>query len=426
MLAMSPERPFSLRLCGLLLAAFWVFSSPSRAAAENREPAHPLTKQQFSDLVEHQPVVAESPIFDGDSFPKIDFLNKDLVTAALGPYSLNIRFFDAAWNEVEKPAASGRYGAWVKILFSNGTSDTRHLTLFKTASPYNPAKDPYQVLVQFPAAFGLSKEIVDREQWNSQTFMNGIIDTASHQNDNYAVLLAALHDAAADPARWQGFNYLRIESAWWTGLENKLGLSQDYPRVVSLPDDYDKKAADRWPLILFLHGSGERGNDLSKLKDQGPLGYINQGHSLPFIVVSPQCAKRDWWDPARLMRLIDQIEATYRVDPKRIYVTGLSMGGYGTFDLAAYYPQKLAAIAPLSGGENPEIVDRIKTVPTWIFHGAEDTAVPARYSIDIANRMKENGAEVKLTIYPGVGHGGWDKTYADPALYAWFLQHSRS
>jgi len=370
-------------------------------------------------------MVPKSPIFSGDTFPKIDYLNKDLLLAALGKYTLNIRYFDSAWNEVTKPVSPGRYGAVVKIQFPNGTEDTRYLTLFKTAAPYDPAKEPYHFTVQYPAAFGLSKEVLQREQWTSEYFAQGLVDRASHDSSGYAGTLAALHDLEADPARWHGFIPWRINDAWWTTLRQKLGESQDYPHLVVLPDGYDRTPAKRWPLILFLHGSGERGNDLTMIKNEGPQGYINQGHPLPFIVVSPQCPEWESWSPERLMRLIDQIEAAYRVDPKRIYVTGLSLGGIGTYDLAATYPQKFAALAPLSGMENPEIVERLKSIPIWIFHGADDAIVPTRFSIDMANRLKEAGADFKLTIYPGVGHGGWDKTYANPALYAWFLDHAR-
>ena len=422
---MSADRKLFLIPYAWLLALFWIFGGCGSLCAQSPTANSPLTAKQFSDLFQHQPVLADHPIFDGDSFPKIDFLNKDLIKAALGSYSLTIRFFDAGWNEVQKPTAPGRYGAYVQIHFPNGAADTRHLTLFKTAVPYIAAKDPYRAVIQYPAAFGVSKELVESEQWNSENFIDGLIEGASHEDVNYAVFVAAMHDIAADPTRWHGFNYWRVEDEWWAVLDVKVGLPQDYQRLVALPKDYDQKPTDRWPLILFLHGSGERGDDLNVLKQWGPGGYIGQGHPLPFIVVTPQCPVREWWSPEKLSRLIDQIEASYRIDPKRIYVTGLSMGGYGTFDLAATYPERFAAIAPLSGGENPEIAERLKTVPTWIFHGMEDNVVPTRYSVDIADRMKAIGAEVKLTLYPGVGHGGWDKTYADPTLYAWFLQHSR-
>ncbi len=384
-----------------------------------------MTTERLAELVEYQPVVADSAIFDGATFPGIDFLHRELVEAAVGPYARTIRFFDAAWHEVDRPAAPGRYGALVDIHFSNGISTSRRLTLFKTAAPYNPVDDPYRFQVEFPAAFGLPKEVSEREPWNADQIINRIVMGGARQSNLCAVLAAAMHDFAADPARWRGFNDWRVEESWWTGLEKKLGLPQDYPRVVSVPRDYENNADDRWPLLLFLHGTYESGNDLNLLRDQGPLGQINRGHSLPFIVVTPQCPKIASWSPERLMRLIEQIEASHRVDPKRIYVTGLSMGGFSTYDLAACYPEKIAAAAPLSAGENPDIADRLKTVPLWIFHGADDRIVSPRSSIEIAERLRKMGADVKLTIYPGVAHEGWDKTYADPKLYEWFLAHSR-
>jgi predicted esterase len=384
----------------------------------------PPSKEQMEQLIQQQPVLANPAVFSGDTFPKVEFQNKDLVKAALGSYSLTVRYFDADWNEVQKPALPGRYGAWVDIRFANGTTDTRHLTLFKTAAPYNPKNEPSQIELQFPAAFGISKEVAEREQWNAQEFLNRVLTGGDQRDSGYAGLLAAIHDCQADPGRWHGFSFWRIDDEWWSTLEKKLGLSQDYQRLVHVPDDYDKDPAKKWPLILFLHGSGERGDNLDKLRNQGPLGYINQGHSLPFVVVSPQCPKGQSWNPERLSHLIDEIEASYRIDPKRVYITGLSMGGYGTFDLAGFYPQRFAAIASLSGGENPEIAERIKGVPTWIFHGADDPVVPVRYSTDMAEQMKRLDAEVRLTVYPGVGHGGWGTTYANPELYAWFLRHA--
>jgi hypothetical protein len=384
-----------------------------------------MTKERLSNLIAYQPVVADAAIFDGDAFPRIDFLNKDLIDAALGSYSLTTRYFDAAWNEVDKPLVPGRYGALVEIHFPIGISDTRRLTLFKTASPYNPVDDPYQVLVQYPSAFGLSKNVIEREKWNTDQIVNRLMTTETRQGDLCAVLAATMHDFAADSARWHGFNYWYVQESWWTGLEKKLGRSKDYLRAVNIPDNYDENPHQRWPLLLFLHGTYECGEDLTKLHDQGPLGAINRGHSLPFVVVSPLCPKGQSWNPEKLIRLIDQIEAAYRIDPARIYVTGLSMGGFSTFDLAACYPERFAAAAPLSAGENPDIVDRLKTVPLWIFHGAEDKIVSPRSSIEIARRLEKLGSEVKLTIYPGVGHEGWDKTYDNPALYNWFLGHSR-
>jgi predicted esterase len=408
-----------------LLALLLILSACLAAMAESHPAKKPSSEAGYAKLMAGQDVAADRPIFDADAFPKIKFANADLITAALGPFTMKIRYFDAAYNEVEKPTAPGRYGARVEIRFPNGYSDIQEVTLFKTPKPYRTYRDIYTVTARFPDSFGLSNDIQTSEAWNMQHFFFDLIRGGARRSDDSAALVASLYDIQADPARWHGFDTWRVNDAWWNGLEKKLGMSQDYKRIVTLPDGYAKKKDQHWPLILFLHGSGECGHDLDMLKDKGPLGYINKGHSLPFIVVTPQCPKDDLWDPEKLALLLDKIEAQFRVDPKRIYVTGLSLGGYGSFDLAATYPQRITAIAPLSGGENPEIAERIKTVPTWIFHGSDDAVVRTQYSIDIADRMKAVGAtEVKLTIYPGVGHEKWEVTYADPALYAWFLQHS--
>jgi hypothetical protein len=391
--------------------------------SSKQKKAIPVTKEQVYLLIASQPVVAGSAIFHADEFPLPDFLNKDLVQAALGSYTLKTRYFDATWNEVQRPTAPGRYGALVEIHFPSGASDIRRMTLFKTAAPYHPVADPYEFTLQFPVAFGLSKEIASREGWNANQIINRMLDNEARQSDLCAVLVATLHDFAKDPARWHGFNYWHVQESWWAVLDQKLGLAQDYQHVVTLPENYDHDPSTRWPLLLFLHGTLECGNDLSKLQDQGPLGQINRGHSLPFIVVTPQCPAGNSWNPEKLLMLVERMKTSHHVDSNRIYVTGLSMGGFSTFDMAACYPDKIAAAAPLSAGENPDIVDRLKSVPLWIFHGAEDQIVSPQSSREIAERLKAMGSEVRLSVYPGVGHEGWDKIYADPALYDWFLSH---
>jgi len=384
-----------------------------------------LAKRRL-ELLKRLSIVAIPSIFDTAGFPKVDFLNKELVEAAIGTYALHVRFFDAGWNEVTTPKEPGRYGALVEFRSEDGkTTFTRNLTLFKTPQPYAPMKDPYGVTVKFPTAFGLSGDVLTKEQWNINNWAGRTLQDLAHNDPDWAVLVAGLHDLAANPARWHGFTAWTIDDLWWAELHKRLGEDQEYAHLTYLPDGYDQDKKKTWPLILFLHGSGERGADLDMVKDQGPQGYVSKGHPLPFIVVTPQCPLDEWWDPARLAHLIDEVSAKYRVDPKRIYVTGLSMGGYGSFDLAASYPDKIAAIAPLSGGASPDIADRLKKMPTWIFHGSEDTVVPARYSTDVAHAMQKGGNPAKLTIYPGVAHGGWNVTYADPALYAWFLEHSK-
>ena len=196
--------------------------------------------------------------------------------------------------------------------------------------------------------------------------------------------------------------------------------------LLYLPQDYDKDAGKAWPLVLFLHGSGERGTDLEAVKKHGPPKLVAEGKQFPFILVSPQCPPEQWWDPFVLKGLLDDVQAKYHVDPDRVYVTGLSMGGFGTWDLARHYPDKFAAIAPICGGGDPQFVQALAHMPAWVFHGEDDPAVPIRRSEEMVDALKKAGdPEVKFTRYPGVGHDSWVKAYNDPELYEWLLSHKR-
>ena len=210
-------------------------------------------------------------------------------------------------------------------------------------------------------------------------------------------------------------------------LEKQVTIKLDY--LLYLPADYGKDAKKQWPLILFLHGSGERGSDVNKVKVHGPPKIVEKNPESPlakgFIVVSPQCPAGRGWKADTLIVLLDDIQAKYHVDVARVYLTGLSMGGFGTWDLAANYPDRFAAIAPMCGGGQPEMARRLKNTPTWVFHGDADPAVPVKRSDDMVEALKKLGSDVKYTRYPGVGHDCWTESYANPDLYTWFLSHDR-
>jgi len=197
--------------------------------------------------------------------------------------------------------------------------------------------------------------------------------------------------------------------------------------LLFLPEGYGKKQ-QRWPVILFLHGAGERGSDLRKVKKHGPPKIVEKRKDFPFIVVSPQCPKDDWWPDKTemLINLLDDIVARYNVDTERIYLTGLSMGGFGTWTLATKYPERFAAIAPICGGGKPIFAARLKDIPIWAFHGAKDKVVPLSESEEMVNAVNSKGGNAKLTVYPDAGHDCWTVTYNNQQLYDWFLQHKRS
>ncbi len=204
-------------------------------------------------------------------------------------------------------------------------------------------------------------------------------------------------------------------------LERKVDVAMDY--LIYLPKDYESQEA--WPLLLFLHGAGERGNNLELVKKHGPPKRIAGGEDFPFIVVSPQCPPGRHWQPSELAALLDEVCEKHRVDEDRIYVTGLSMGGFGTWALANYLPDRLAAIVPICGGGERHWVRNFTHLPVWVFHGAKDTAVPLARSEQMVEALKAAGGNVKFTVYPDAGHDSWTETYNNPELYTWLLQQKR-
>ncbi len=197
--------------------------------------------------------------------------------------------------------------------------------------------------------------------------------------------------------------------------------------LLFLPRDYGIEPGRKWPLILFLHGAGERGNNLKRVKKHGLPKIVERRPDFPFVVLSPQCPEEaTWWDYRLILKaLLDEIVARYAIDKRRIYLTGLSMGGYGTWGMAMAYPKLFAAIAPICGGGFPEFAHLLKDVPVWAFHGAEDDVVKLEANQRMVDALRACGGNVRFTVYPGVGHDSWTQTYDNPELYEWFLQHRR-
>ncbi len=200
----------------------------------------------------------------------------------------------------------------------------------------------------------------------------------------------------------------------------------DIEYFLYLPKDYGKSDKE-WPLMMFLHGAGERGDDINRVKSHGPARLASEGKGFEFIIISPQCPRKDWWSNKTdtLITLLDHIIDNYKVDKSRVYLTGLSMGGYGTWKLAGNNPGRFAAIAPICGGGDRVIGKyRLKKMPIWVFHGAKDNVVPLEESEKMVKALKDGGNEqVKFTVYPEAGHDSWTETYNNPELYEWFLEH---
>ena len=250
-------------------------------------------------------------------------------------------------------------------------------------------------------------------------------------------------------------------------FEKSISKKVGYQYLLSLPTGYDAASDKKWPVILFLHGSGERGTDPWKVAVHGPPKLIRgpvptpapaPGTKAPpppapetpearalreqsaaflkanFIVVSPQCPANTWWDDDGVLGLLDDIAAKYRTDPTRHYLTGLSMGGYGTWSVAMKYPERFAAIVPICGGGSTVDIRRtgrdkkaaLTSLGVWAFHGAKDPTVLLEESETMVAALKKAGVtDLQLTVYPEAKHDSWTETYNNPELYAWLLKHKR-
>ena len=231
-----------------------------------------------------------------------------------------------------------------------------------------------------------------------------------------------------------------------TGFLNRTAVVDGvtYKYQVFVPANWNKKV--KWPVILFLHGYGEEGEDGLLQTDVGLATAIrNHVDRFPFVVAIPQCRKQDWWTSpameAQALKALDQTMKEFKGDPQRVYLTGLSMGGFGTWGFASQHPGKFAALVPICGGirlgraadmPNYRDVDdsadpytataqKIGKTPVWVFHGGADDTVPVTESRQMVEALKAANGNVRYTEYPGVKHNSWDKAYSEPELPPWLL-----
>lgn len=215
------------------------------------------------------------------------------------------------------------------------------------------------------------------------------------------------------------------------------------------PKNYDKKAKQKYPLVLFLHGAGERGNDNEKQLTHGSKLFLSEKNraDFPAFVVFPQCPQESYWSSVQIDRskrpmvftynyrqnditwplqsaldLVRQLAKDERVDKRRIYIMGLSMGGMGTFEAISRQPKRFAAAAPICGGGDTTYVKKYaRRMPLWVFHGDADDVVPVALSRQMVRNIQNVGGTVQYTEYPGVNHNSWDKAFAEPNLLIWLF-----
>ena len=200
--------------------------------------------------------------------------------------------------------------------------------------------------------------------------------------------------------------------------------------LLFIPKGYNDSGKDRWPLVIFLHGSGERGTDINVVKKHGPPMLVEKNPAFPFIVISPQLPEHSatvgqLWPIAPLDAILDHALKTWRIDPSRVYLTGLSLGGMATWDWGTARPDRFAALAPVAASGDPSKACNAKDVPVWAFHGDHDDAVDTRGDFEMVDALKKCGSAPRLTIYPNTDHWSWVPAYNDPALWMWLLEQRK-
>ena len=209
----------------------------------------------------------------------------------------------------------------------------------------------------------------------------------------------------------------------------KIGDGKEMPYRIMLPESYSTSDKTEYPLVLFLHGAGERGNDNAKQLVHGAGEFAKPANrqKFPAIVVAPQCPSGSFWtrEVKTLQSLLDSVRKDYRIDARRIYITGLSMGGFGTWSLIAEQPEVFAAAAPICGGGSTESAGKLVNLPIWVFHGDADTVVKPELSRNMVKAIEKAGGKPKYTEYAGVGHDSWTATYANPDFIAWLFSQKK-
>jgi predicted peptidase len=247
------------------------------------------------------------------------------------------------------------------------------------------------------------------------------------------VTLACRHATAIQDL---GVERLEKENAYQVELEpgkqlansitvtNSDGSRREIKFWLYVPSNYAE--VDELPCMMFLHGMGERGDDLALVKKWGPPKLIEEGAESPFILISPQCPKDIKWETNHLVQILDAVEGSTKVDKQRVYLTGLSMGGYGTWAMLAACPDRIAAAVPICGGGDPATAEKMTNVPIWAFHGDADTVVALERSQTMVDAVNKAGGNATFKIYEGVGHNSWSETYGNQEVYDWLMSHTRN
>jgi predicted esterase len=385
--------------------------------------------ERSAQLLDELPIVARSAVFDSDDLPGVDFEDRARAEDLLGPYSVKATFYDTNHRLVTAARAPGRYGAVVEVTSRAHPPIRRRVSVFRWPDGKDAARlDPIEAARMLPG-LGVDASRHRGEERSASDWLKALVMRASGERPSPAQVLAYLYEAGHARARPSAVTVAIRDEDWWYEQERSTGSLTPYPYLAEVPRGAAADPQRRWPTIVFLHGAGERGDDLRALRGKGgavgPLAAARARSDFPFIVVAPQCPVGVAWSRRRLEDLMAEVRAKLPVDPDRIYLTGLSLGGFGTYMFAAAHPDWFAAAAPVCAWGDPETAATLRDLPVWAFHGAEDGAVNPELGRTMTRAIAAARGRVRFTLYPSTEHDSWIAAYSGDALYEWFLRQRR-
>jgi pimeloyl-ACP methyl ester carboxylesterase len=372
-------------------------------------------------------VIALPSVFGEAEFPKIDFTDPEAAESLLGPYKVKIRFYDSQHRLVERADKAGRYGAVVDIESDHAPVIRQCLTLFRLANKVHFWNERAILMGELPEGMGISSKVQKQQSAILGGLFMKMLGPTAYGMDPVPTTLAYLHEVSDTAPRLGPNNAARIANeVWWHEQRKQMGDLPAYKYLVHLPLDAKGSSNKHWPAILSLHGAGENGDDLRIVAHVGPLQKrALKPQAFPFIVITPQCPAREIWNVTLLADLVREVLDKYPIDPDRLYVTGGSMGGFGTWALAAAHPDWFAAAAVVSGGGDAEEARNLVNLPMWVIHGDDDEVVATERGIELVRALRALHGRVRFTLYHAVGHDAGSPTWLGDSLYDWFLQQRR-
>lgn len=334
-------------------------------------------------------------------FPQVQWQNPYEAEKLLGQFPLQVRWFDAQGKEVQRPRGKGYYTALIQGLSPDGIRIHR-AKRFMCGDPSSASVQRGDRPLTGIVASDTVASIVEMANTGKHDVLGLSYVAAAKDRSVPAGLSAGTHAKLMDRSIKKGQTCL-----YW----------------LHLPQGYGEKE-QKWPMILFLHGSFAQGRDLSRIRKPIPPSAEEISKDFPFVVVTPQCpGEYDAWPSDLLADLIDDVVQRYDVDARRVYITGVSLGGRGSWSFACDYPERVAAVVPVCGTyDHPERIQRIKDVPVWAFHGDQDTVVKFANTKKMVEALKAGGGNCRFTVYKGAGHGISGRVYRTKELYEWLLQ----